>query len=225
MAKIEVSSKHLAINKANAQIVGIVAAAAFVSIFCLVASKAVWSQNSYNARVISAKEKAHKQLQKNLKAVGDLTVSYKAFDVTATNVIGGTSGGTGDNDGSNSKITIDALPSTYDFPALTSSLEKIMTDRGLKIGSIAGTDDQINQQGNISSPTPQPVTIPFTFTVSDANYSSVQQLVTALQNSIRPMVIDTLTLTGGASSMSINATAHTYFQPAKNVKISTQVIK
>jgi nicotinamidase-related amidase len=104
-------------------------------------------------------------------------------------------------------------------------LEKIMTDRGLKIGSIAGTDDQINQQGNISSPTPQPVTIPFTFTVSDANYSSVQQLVTALQNSIRPMVIDTLTLTGGASSMSINATAHTYFQPAKNVKISTQVIK
>jgi hypothetical protein len=225
MAKIQVSSKHLAINKANAQIVGIVAAAAFVSIFCLVASKAVWSQNSYNARVITAKEKAHKQLQKNLKAVGDLTVSYKAFDGTATNVIGGTSGGTGDNDGSNSKITIDALPSTYDFPALTSSLEKIMTDRGLKIGSIAGTDDQINQQGNISSPTPQPVTIPFTFTVSDANYSSVQQLVTALQNSIRPMVIDTLTLTGGASSMSINATAHTYFQPAKNVKISTQVIK
>jgi hypothetical protein len=123
MAKIGVSSKHLAINKANAQIVGIVAAAAFISIFCLVASKAVLSQNSYNARVISAKEKAHKQLQNNLKAVNNLTISYKAFDETATNVIGGTAGGTGDNDGSNSKIIIDALPSAYDFPALTSSLE------------------------------------------------------------------------------------------------------
>jgi hypothetical protein len=225
MAKIGVSSKHLAINKANAQIVGIVAAAAFISIFCLVASKAVLSQNSYNARVISAKEKAHKQLQNNLKAVNNLTISYKAFDETATNVIGGTAGGTGDNDGSNSKIIIDALPSAYDFPALTSSLEKIMTDRGMKIGSIAGIDDQINQQSNTSSPTPQPVTIPFTFTVNDANYDSVKQLVIALQSSIRPMAIDTLTLTGGASSMSINATAHTYFQPAKNVKISTQVIK
>jgi len=225
MAKINVTSKHIAIDKANAQIVGIVAAAAFISIFSLVAAKAVWSQNAYNSRVISAKEKAHQQLQKNLKAVNDLVVSYKAFDGTATNVIGGNAKGTGDNDGSNSKIILDALPPAYDFPALTSSLEKILTDRGLKISAMNGTDDQLNQQSNTSSPNPVPVPIPFTFTVSDANYASIQQLAQALQSSIRPIAIDTLDISGGTSNMSVTVTAHTYYQPAKSLKINTRMVK
>jgi hypothetical protein len=225
MAKLEMTTKHIAIDKANAQIVIIVAVTAFITIFCLVASKAVLSQNAYQSRVISAKEKAHQQLQKNIKAVSDLGVSYKAFDGTATNVIGGTATGSGDNDGSNSKIILDALPPAYDFPALTSSLEKILTDRGLKISAINGTDDQINQQSNISSPMPQPVPIPFTFTVSDANYSSVQQLVKALQSSIRPIAIDSLDISGGTNNMSVTVTAHTYFQPAKSLKVTTKVIK
>ncbi|HEX4774346.1 MAG TPA: hypothetical protein VH234_02425 [Candidatus Saccharimonadales bacterium] len=221
---VQIPTKRLAIDKAQAQTVVVVAVAAFVTVFCLVAAKAVFSQNQYQARVTSKKEAAHKQLLTNISAFNSLVTHYQAFDSAPTNVIGGNAGGTGDKDGPNSKIILDALPPTYDFPALTSSLEKILDDRGLKVSSIAGTDDQLNQQNNGSSPNPQPVSIPFTFTVN-ASYSSAQQLIQALQQSIRPIAIDTMTLSGGASNMAITVNAHTYYQPAKAVSITKQAVK
>jgi hypothetical protein len=117
------------------------------------------------------------------------------------------------------------LPSTYDFPALTSSLEKIVNGLGLKLSSITGTDDQVNQQKNNSSPTPQPVTMAFALTVSGANYNSVNQLVGTLQQSIRPIQIDTLELSGGINDMSATINAHTYYQPAKDIGITKKVVK
>jgi hypothetical protein len=225
MAKPEISTKRLAIVRANAQMVGVVGAAAFVSIFCLVASKAVFSQNRYQARVTSAAEKAHQQLLQNIQAAGSLTNSFKTFDSQTTNIIGGSSTGTGNNDGDNAKIILDALPSSYDFPALTSTIEKILTDRNFTIGNITGTDDQVNQQNNTSSPNPQPVQMPFSFTVSNANYTAVQQLIDTLQASIRPIAIDSITMSGGVNDMSLTVDAHTYYQPAKSLTVTTKAVK
>lgn len=219
------TTKRLAISKSKAQMVAAVSVASFVTVFCLIASKAVLSQNTYQARVISAKEKAHKQLQTNLRAYDSLSTSYRIFDSKNPNVLGGTISGSGDNDGSNSKLILDALPPTYNFPALTSSLEKILADRGLKVSSITGTDDELAQQANTSSPTPQPVTMPFTFTVNGANYTALAQLTDALQHSIRPIQIDTMNLSGGANDMTATFTAHTYYQPAKSLQIDKKVIK
>lgn len=225
MAKHEISTKRVAISKANAQLVMIVAVASFVTVFCLIASKAVLSQNQYNARVVSAKEKAQNQLEANVEAFDKLEKSYTAFNSTATNVIGGNSEGTGDNDGTNSKIILNALPSTYDFPALTSSVEKILSDRGLKVSSITGTDDQVNQQSNISSSNPTVTEIPFTFTVTGANYQAVNELFKAMQSSIRPFVVDNMDVSGSASDMTVTVTAHTYYQPAQSLKADLKVIK
>jgi hypothetical protein len=205
--------------------VGVVAAAAFVTMFCLVASKAVFSQNQYQGRVTKAKEAAHKQLQDNLAAFDTLVASYKKFDGKTTNIIGGNKNAAGDNDGTNSKIILDALPSSYDFPALTSSLEKILKDRHLNVTSISGTDDQLAQQSNTTSASPTANPIPFTFGIGNANYTDVQNLVKALQSSIRPMAIDSLDLSGGASNMTLNVNAHTYYQPGKSVNITTKVVK
>jgi hypothetical protein len=225
MAKTEISSKRVAINKANAQMVGIVSVAAFITVFCLFATKAALSQSRYQARVTTKKEAANKQLEENVKAFNQLSVSYKTFDVQATNVIGGNSEGQGDRDGKNPKIILDALPSTYDFPALTSSLEKVLGDTGLKVTGISGTDDQLNQQANLSSPNPQPVTVPFSFSITDANYGAVGQLITKMQQSIRPLQIDTISLAGSADSMTVTVSAHTYYQPAKNLNVTKQVVK
>lgn len=225
MAKTELLTRRMAINKANAQMVGIVGAAAFITVFCLVASRAVWSQNAYQARVTSAKEKAHNQLVANIAAYNNLASSYEAFVSTPNNVIGGSSSGTGNKDGNNAKIILDALPPSYDFPALTSSLEKLLSSHGLTISSITGTDDQLNQQGNTSSTDPQPVPIPFSFVVSNASYNSIGQLVTALQESIRPIQIDTLDLSGGAGNMTMTVNAHTYYQPSRSLDITKQVVK
>jgi hypothetical protein len=223
--KQQASTKRLAITHANAQMVAIVGIASFVTVFCLIASKAVFSQNRYQAHVISAKEKAHHQLEDNLETYNKLATAYKAFDSASTNVIGGIKDGSGQNDGPNSKIILDALPSSYDFPALTSSIEKILGDSGLKVTSITGTDDQLNQQNNTSSPNPQPVSMPFSFTVTDANYASVSKLIDKLQHSIRPMQIDSIDVSGGINDMTVTVDAHTYFQPAKNVTITKKVVK
>lgn len=225
MAKPVISTKRVAISKANAQMVGIVGGAVFLSIFCLFAAKSVFSQNQYQAKVTSAKDKAHRQLVKNIAAYETLQGSYEKFDNESTNIIGGSRNGNGSNDGTNSKIVLNALPSTYDFPALASSLEKILKDNNVKISGITGTDDQVAQQGNISSPTPTAVEMPFTFSVDNANYESINKLVTALQRSTRPIVVDKIAISGGGSNMSLTVNAHTYYQPSKTLNIQEKVQK
>ena len=225
MVKNKQLSKRMIINKTNAQMVAIVAVASFVTVFCLLAANTVWSQNQYQARVTTVKEQAHKRLQEDVTAYQGLINHYQAFVSTATNVIGGVPSGTGDRDGDNAKIILDALPPSYDFPALVSTLAKVLADHNFKTTNISGTDDQISQQSNLSSPNPQPVSMPFSFTVSNTNYSSIGQLITTLQQSIRPIQIDSLDLSGGANTMTATVNAHTYYQPSKNLSITKKVVK
>lgn len=221
----QISTKRVAISKANAQMVIFVAAAAAVAVFCLVASRAVLNQNIYRSKVIKQKTIAHKQLQSNLKTFNQLGEAYKVFDSAPQNIIGGANADGGNNSGSNSKIILDALPSTYDFPALTSSLEKILKDGSLNVKSIGGTDDQLSQQANVSSTNPVAVPMPFTFSIDEADYAAVQALVAKLQSSIRPIQIDTMKLDGPASKMQLQVGAHTFYQPGKTVSITKEVVK
>lgn len=224
MAKTVISTKRIAITKAQAQVVGIVAGAAFVTIFCLIASRAVFSTNQYQAKVVTAKEKARNQLQENLESFKDLRTSYRTFDAKNPNILGANRNGAGQNEGNNAKIVLDALPGAYDFPALTSSIEKILKDKNFNIASISGADDQLNQQ-NTTSPTPAPVEIPFSFSVTNASYASVQDLIKTLEKSIRPMQIDSMTLSGDVGDMALSVKAKTYYQPGKSVNIKKETVK
>lgn len=221
----QISTKHVAILKANARMMIVVSVAVFITIFSLVAAKSIFSQVQYQVRVTSAKSKANTQLKQNIQAFQSLVTSYNSFDSAQTNIIGGSLNGTGANDGENAKIVLDALPSTYDFPALASSLENLLSNNGYTVTSLTGTDQQVLYQTNPSSSTPQAVSIPFGFSVNNTNYQALQQLVTKLQSSIRPMGIDTMTISGGGGSMTLSITAHTYFEPGKSVTIGQEVIK
>lgn len=223
MASAQQSTKHLQINKANSNMVMIIAVAAFVVVFSLVASRALLEKSSYQRRVIAAKQKAATQLKANVEAAHSLQSSYKAFVSNPNNIIGGNPSGSGENDGDNAKITLDALPSQYDFPALTSSLEKILTKNNYKINSIVGTDDELAQQNN-QSPTPSPVEIPFSVGVG-ATLDTSKTLLDLFQHSIRPMNIQTIDISGSNSDMTLNITANTYYQPARNLNIKTEVVK
>lgn len=224
MAKTVISTKRIAITKAQAQMVGIVAGAAFISIFCLIASRAVFSTNQYQAKVVTSKEKARNQLQENLESFKDLRSSYRSFDSKNPNILGANRNGAGQNEGNNAKIVLDALPGAYDFPALASSIEKILKDKNFNIASISGADDQLNQQ-NTTSPTPTPVEIPFSFSVTNASYTSVQDLIKTLEKSIRPMQIDSITLSGDVGDMALSVKAKTYYQPGKSVNIKKETVK
>jgi hypothetical protein len=224
MAKTASSTKRALIGKANSTIVIATAVAAFVVVFCAIASKTLISQASYQNRVISTKKKALATLESDLNARDSLVAAYKTFVGTPQNILGGNPDGSGDQDGDNAKIILDALPSKYDFPALTTSLEKLITSQGLSIDSIAGTDDEVSQSATLASGAPAPVAMPFQIQVN-GSYESVKSLISIFERSIRPIQVQKIELTGSEGSMSAVIEAQTFYQPEKTLNIKSEVVK
>lgn len=220
-----ISAKRVLIDKTNARIVTYVSGAAFILIFSLVATKTLIGQAAYQNRVIGAKRDTVNQLKSDIQATTQLRTSYEAFNSTAQNVLGGNPEGTAQGDGNNSKITLDALPSVYDFPGLTTSLETLLQSQKVTISSISGTDDEANQAANQSSTSPSPIPMPFQVSVS-GDYNGVQNVIGAFERSIRPIQIQTLTLTASqANNISLNISAQTFYQPAKSLNITKKVVQ
>jgi hypothetical protein len=224
MPKTVSFTKRALISKANSTMVISTAVAAFLIIFCMVASKTLIGQASYQNRVISSKKEALATLQSDLNARNSLVSSYKSFVGTPQNVLGGNPDGAGDKDGDNAKIVLDALPSKYDFPALATSLEKLVQSQGLTVLGISGTDEEITQAANQTSATPQAVAMPFQVQVS-GSYESIRGLVSDFERSIRPFQIKKVELSGAEGSMTATIDAQTFYQPEKGLNIKTEVVK
>ncbi len=222
MAKGNNTGKRLQIDKANSTMLLTVAGAAFVVTFSLIAGKALLDTRAYQARVIKEKTKASNQLKANIDASAKLMTSYQAFVGTPDNIIGGNPKGTGDHDGDNAKIVLDALPSKYDYPALASSLEKVLASKNYVVSSITGTDDELAQ--DTQNQKPQPVEMPFDLIVK-GNFGSDRDLMLLFEKSIRPINVKSLTLTSSNNTLDADVKAVTYYQPAKNLKIDTKEVK
>ncbi len=224
MARTNSFTKRSLINQANSTMVIATAMAAFVLVFALVAGKSLLGQVSYQGKVIGMKKQALKQLKTDLEARDSLEESYKAFVAKNPNVLGGDVQGTGDKDGDNAKLVLDALPSKYDFPALTTSLEKVITAQNLKILGISGIDQEADQATKQTSPDPQPIAMPFQVQVS-GSYTSIQSLIDVLLRSIRPFQISTLEFSGDENSMTAIINAQTFYQPEKSLEIKQEVVR
>lgn len=224
MAQGQLSLKRIGVDKTNSRIVTITAVAAFLVVFFLIGSYMLLGQLLYQNRVIGAKKEAVKQLKVNLESRDSLVDSYKAFVSSPQNVLGGNPEGTGKNDGSNAKIILDALPSKYDFPALTASLEKVLLEKGVKIQNISGVDDEVVQSVPSALAAPQPVEIPFEFTVG-GGYTNIQAVIDALEHSIRPIQVLTTEISGDQQNLTLTLTGKTYYQPERTLNIQKKVVK
>ncbi len=224
MAQKHASSKRLQIDKANTTILIVTSIACFVTVFSLAASKVLVQQTAYQSKVIAQKTKARDQLEANLKARDDLVTQYKAFVQQPINMIGGTTAGSTDRDGDNAKLILDALPSKYDYPAVATSLEKLLQGSGLTIRSITGDDDELTQAMTGSQSTPVPVEMPFQVGFTGES-TKTQDFFTALSRSIRPMHVQTLTIKGTDQALTTDITAKTYYQPEKNLHIKSEVVR
>ena len=219
----QTSAKRIQINKANTTMVAVVAISAFIVAFSFVASRALWIRRSYQNRVSAAKEQASDQLAANIAAADELKTAYQAFVSTPENVIGGSSSGTGERDGDNAKIILDALPSKYDFPALATSMENILKNKNYKIENISGSDDEIAQAAAEGLDS-VPVEMPFEISAT-GDFKSIEDLMSILQRSIRPIRVQTVELTGNNSELTATVNAVTYYQPEKTLNIKTKVVK
>lgn len=221
---IEISPKKLQIDKANATMFTVIAVAGVLVVFSLVSSRALLSQAGFQGRVIKEKKTANDKLEENIKAVKELESSYAVFAKDPTNVLGGSSTGFGPKDGDNAKIVLDSLPSKYDFPALATTIEKMLLNRDFKIEGISGTDEEASQGASTGNAAPEPQPISFSIEAT-SGYNQTRELVKDFERSIRPFEIKILELTGSEISMRVSATLQTYYQPAKTLEIGTKEIK
>ena len=215
MAKLSIKREQ--IEKSRKTMFTIASTAIFVIVFSLIAGHALWGKLSFQNRVISADTAARNQLQKDVSAANKLQSSYVNFNDASTNLLGSPVIGV-DND--NAKIILDSLPSSYDYPALTSSLEALLSNQGVNVDSISGTDASSTVS---TSSNGQPIAMPFTFTV-DGPYQNIQNVINAFHQSIRPFQFQTMTLSGSQSDISLDITGQTYFQPATQFNITTKKV-
>lgn len=221
----QISTKKIQIDKANTTIVAAVGIAAFLVAFSLVSTKSLLSRRSYQARVITAQEKARDQLKNNIESVDELKIKYSEFVERQENIIGGGRDGKGDKDGDNAKIILDALPSKYDFPALASSLEKILVDRSYTINNINGTDNEVTYNAQASAQVQQPVEMPFELAAS-GQYNKIIDLLGVFNKSIRPINITSLKISaGGEDAVQLSIQGKSYFQPERSLTISKEKLQ
>src|SRR5581483_3897119 len=136
----------------------------------------------------------------------------------------GNPSGTGPQDGSNTKIILDALPSKYDYPALVTSIENIVASQAVQIQSITGVDDAANQASQQTSTNPSPQPMPFQVVVL-GDYASIQNVVHAFERSVRPFQIQTTELSGDQNKLTLTVKAQTYWQPARDLSTHTEVVR
>jgi Tfp pilus assembly protein PilO len=207
------SIKHLQVSKINTIILVAASLTTVVVIFSFVGSISLYKQMKYQNKVIDLRNKANKQLEKNIKSVAGLVYAYDNFEKSSESILG-----TADR---NSKIALDALPSKYDFPALTASLEGVAQLSGVAVTAITGTDQEATATQD--SANPKPIEIPFQITVK-GSFASIKQFVVNLQRSIRPIQVQTIIFSGNDSDLEANVTAKTYYQPEKRLDLQQAVV-
>lgn len=216
------------IDKAKSSMVVVVALSTVVTIFCLISTKSLLSQGNYQRQVINERNKAVKQLKANITAANQLKRNFEEVFQNSgpINIIGGKndkSQAAIPPDGDNARIVLNALPSSYDFPALVTSMDKILKSNGVSSPSVGGTDQPV---GAVNAPAANPEPIRIDVPISGtANFTQLKTLMNDLQRSIRPYDITSLQISGNNSNMSFNFQMHTYYQPPKSLDVGSKVQK
>ncbi len=209
------SQKRVLIDQANRKMFLAITMAAALLVFSLFSLKSLWDLSAHRSRVISKKREASNVLKQNDVAIGNLITSFKVFEETPESVLG--------NSEKNSKIVLDALPPEYDFPALATSLEKILSEGGYTIDAINGSDQQGEfETGDTANPVP--VEIPFSVSVSGP-FEQIKNVPVDLERSIRPIHILGLDLSGTASNAKLVITAKTYYQQSRNLDLKYEDVR
>lgn len=224
---MKTSIKQLQINKTQSAMLITVTIATLLTVFCLASSWALLSKAAYQGKVISQKKKAAAQLERNVQDAGIFMRQYNEVFAGSSpiNIIGGRST-TDPNalppDGSNPKIVLDALPTTYDFPGLITSIESVLKRNNIGAPAIVGQDNSATADNSPSS-NPQPVVIPLTISGS-TTYEGAATVVRDLERSIRPMDTTKLSITG-SSTITFNIDVSTYYQVAKTLNNEKKGVK
>lgn len=173
------------------------------------ASKALITGIIRDTKVVSAKQKADKQLKDNVTAAPSLISSFDAL-------------------GGQKSVLADALPATADLPSLIVSIENMSAAAGVTVKSVSAVpaDSSLpaGSASGSSSGAATPQVYPFSITF-DGSYDSVKRLLGAIEVSARPMRVVSMQLSGSGSTLSGQLGIETYYQANAQLPFSEETIK
>ena len=202
-----IESKRQKITQANSTVFIAVTISSVLVMFSLMSIRFLWQKKSYNDRVIGAKNSAKTQIEKNSENLDKLNSQFPDLQKRATN---------------NDKTILHALPPSYDYAALVTSMEFLAQQSGVKLASGIGADESgsaIKDQN-----TSVPVEIKLNLTAS-GSYDGIVKYVNNLEKSIRPIIITSIDFSGNNSDLQAAIVAKTYYQPARTLDASKEAIK
>jgi len=200
--------KREKIQQANSTTLIVVAVASVVVSMMLVMGNFLLKQKSYNDHVYKEKKIARDTLRQNVINARELENKYKDIEDSKSLA--------------NSQTILDALPGNYDNPALRTSIESLVKRNSLSIESLTSID----QEGKVKeqSITPRPMEMPYNITVV-GSYDKIRNFVTDLERTIRPMKVDTVSITGSDTDMKAELNVTTYFQPTREIGLTTKEVR
>jgi Tfp pilus assembly protein PilO len=200
------NTKRAHIEQSNHIVFIAVTVAAVVVVIALVVLNFLWKQEVYNRHILAAKNKTATTLQQNISNVKNLEGTLSSLNVS---------------DVDQQKI-LDALPASYDYPALASEFDNLANYSGVSLQGSIGQDQSASAIAPSSNPSPVPIAL--TLNVN-GSYKSVQDFIKNLELSTRPVVIQSVQLTGTNNNLQAQITANTYYQPTKTLELGKETVK
>lgn len=204
---VQTVSRRQKITRASSVVFIAVAIAAVIVMFSVISIRFLWERKSYNDRVINAKTAARDQINQNLDNLNKLSDQFSALETSAS---------------TNTKTILHALPPTYDYPALATTVESLAQLSGVEFTGTVGEDS--SSSAILQAPVSQPVPIPLTLEVT-GSYPNIVSFVNNLERSIRPMHVDVMSLSGTNSSLKVTIEGRTYYQPARSLDVSKSEVQ
>lgn len=217
MAAEVMNSKRKAIVDSNRTMFIWVAAMSALIGMCLVVAIFLVQQIMFKAQVMGAMTETQSTLIHNNAVTRELASNVVVLETdTALNAAKAS------DDEKALQVILDALPADRNALALGASLQQnLLTGiEGLTIESLSVD----NASSGLASTAGSDTTIPITLQVSATNASSIKDMLTKLERSIRVIDIDTFTLERSDAGYQATISAHAYYEPPKTVQLTEKIV-
>lgn len=200
------NKKKNKIDEAKAKMFGVISLCSVVIAASIVVMGNLWGLRGFHNRVIDELKSTEEVVAQNAINAAALDAEFKTLEGTEVN----------------SKQILDSLPSVLDFPALATSVEKLVEDEELVLESFSGKDDAGTAEK--SAVNPEPVELPFSIVVT-GRYDDIQKFILSAEQVIRPLVIQSVEMKGSDKAMSATINYITYYQPTTSIETESKSVR
>lgn len=203
-----------------------VAIASAVVVICLVIGMNIFQRIQYQMKVNSEISKTAKTMEANVEAIDGLIKNVN--DLRANRLL--TAPGLKADDSTVFQVVIDALPTENDSVSLSSSLQnKILNRSGVTIEQISVDGESSSSSNNddevVSSSVEFPVAQPINFRISIVGtYESIKQTLADIERTIRPIIINSLEISGTDDRLTATIQATTYYSSNVNFQVGEKEV-